>query len=70
MYQSGNNVNDVILRLQLSAEAETLFRSFNGNQMKRNTGKCHLIMSTNNFSEIHVGRSLKLKQIIMNVSRY
>ena len=37
MYQAGNNVNDVILRLQLSAEAETLFCSFNGNQMKGNT---------------------------------
>ena len=56
IYQSANNVDDVINDLQLSAEK--LFRWFSDNQMKGNTGKCHLIMSTNNNPEIQVGDSL------------
>ena len=45
IYQSGRNVDDVINDLQLSAE--NLFPWFSDNQMKGNTDKCHLIMSTN-----------------------
>ena len=56
IYQSANNVDDVINDLQLSAEK--LFRWFSDNQMKGNTDKCHLIMSTNNNPEIQVGDSL------------
>ena len=41
--------------MQLSAEAETFLNSFTNNQIKGHTGKCHLIMSTNNTSEIQVG---------------
>ena len=56
IYQSANNVDDVINDLRLSAEK--LFRWFSDNQMKGNTYKCHLIMSTNNNPEIQVGDSL------------
>ena len=56
IYQSANNVEDVINDMQLSAEK--LFRWFSDNQMKGNTDKCHLIMSRNNNPEIQVGDSL------------
>ena len=56
IYQSGRNVDNVINDLQLSAEK--LFRLFSDNQMKRNTDKCHLIMSTNNTPELKFGDSL------------
>ena len=56
IYQSGRNVDDVINNLQLSAEK--LFRWFSDNQMKGNTDKCHLIMSTSNTPELKVGDSL------------
>ena len=56
IYQSANNIDDVIKDLQLSAEK--LFRWFSDNQMEGNTDKCHLIMSTNNDPEIQVGESL------------
>ena len=56
IYQSGRNVDDVINNLQLSAEK--LFSWFSDNQMKGNTDKCHLIMSTSNTPELKVGDSL------------
>ena len=56
IYQSGRNVDDVINDLQLSAEK--LFHWFSDNQMKVNTDKCHLIISTNNTPELKVGDSL------------
>ena len=56
VYQSGRNVDDVINDLQLSAEK--LFRSFSDNQIKGNTDKSHLTMSTNNTPELKVGDSL------------
>ena len=40
------NVDDVTDDLQVSAEKP--FRWFTNNQMKENTDKCQLIMSTNN----------------------
>ena len=46
IYQSGRTVGDVINGLQVSAEK--LFQWFSDNQMKGNTDKYHLIMSTNN----------------------
>ena len=45
IYDSANSVDDVISSLQESAEK--LFQWFSDNQMKRNTDKCHLIISTN-----------------------
>ena len=56
VYQSGRNVDDVINDLQLSAK--NFFRWFSYNQMKGNTDKCHLIMSTNNTPELKIGDSL------------
>ena len=56
IYQSANNVDDLVNDLQLSAEK--LFRWFSGNQTKGNTDKCHLIMSINNNPEIQAGDSL------------
>ena len=56
IYQSGRNVDDVINNLQLSAEK--LFRWFSDDQMKGNTGRCYLIVSTNNTPELKVGDSL------------
>ena len=53
IYQSGRTVDDVINGLQVSAEK--LFQWFSDNQMKGNTDKCHLIMSINNATEIHIG---------------
>ena len=41
------------------------FSLFTHIQMKGNTDKCHVIMSTNNVSEIQVGESLESKQIIV-----
>ena len=55
IYQSGRTVDDVINGLQVSAEK--LFQWFSDNQMKGNTDKCHLIMSTNNATELQIGDS-------------
>ena len=54
--KSSRNVDDVINGLQLSAEK--LFCWFSVNQMKGNTDKCHLIISTNNTSEFKAKGSL------------
>ena len=56
IYQSSRSVDDVINDLQLSVEK--LFRWFSDNQMKRNSDKCHLVMSTNNTPELKVVDSL------------
>ena len=56
IYDSGNNIDDVISSLQESAEK--LFRWFSHNQMKGNTDKCRLIVSTDEPIEIRVGVSL------------
>ena len=55
IYQSGGNVDDVINGLKVSAEK--LFKWFSDNQMKGNTDKCHLIMSTKNAPELQIGDS-------------
>ena len=56
IYQLGRNVDNVINDLQLSAKK--LFRWFSDNQMKGNIDTCHLIMSTNNTTELKVRDSL------------
>ena len=56
IYQSGRNVDDVTNDLQVSAEKR--FYWFSDYQMKGNTDKCHLIMSTNNTPELKVRDSL------------
>ena len=55
IYQSGKTVDDVINGLQVSAEK--LFKWFSDNQMKGNTDKCHLIMSTEDAPELQIGNS-------------
>ena len=44
IYVSGNSINEVISSLQ--EPAEKVFRWLSHNQMKGNTDKCHLIVST------------------------
>ena len=56
IYDSGNSIDDVISSLQESAE--NLFQWFSHNQMKGNTDKCHLTVSTDEPIEIRVGESL------------
>ena len=56
IYDSGNSVDEVISSLQESAEI--LFQWFSHNQMKGNTDKYHLIVSTNEPIEIRVGEYL------------
>ena len=56
LYDSGNSIDEVISSLQESAEK--LFQWFSHNQMKGNTDKCHLIVSTDKPIEIQVGESL------------
>ena len=56
IYDSGNNINEVISSLKESAEK--LFQWFSHNQMKGNTDKCHLTVSTDEPIEIRVGESL------------
>ena len=50
IYDSGNSIDEVISSLQVSAEK--LFQWFSNNQMKGNTEKCHLIVSTDEPIEI------------------
>ena len=56
IYDSGNSINEVISSLQESAKK--LLQWFSHNQMKENTDKCHLIVSTDETIEIPVGESL------------
>ena len=56
IYDSGSSSDNVILSLQESAEK--LFQWFPHDQMKGNTDKCHLIVSTDQPIEIRVGESL------------
>ena len=56
IYQSGNNIDDAINGLQVSAEKRFLWST--DNQMKGKTGKCYFIVCTNNSQEIQVRESL------------
>ena len=56
IYDSGNSLDEVISSLQ--ELAEKLFQCFSHNQMRENTDKCHLIVSTDESIEIQVGESL------------
>ena len=51
-----NSTDEVISSLQKSAEK--LFQWFSRNEMKGNTDKCYLVVSTNEPIEIRVGESL------------
>ena len=57
IHQSGRTVDDDVIN-DLQFSAEKLFHWFSDNQMKGNTDKLHLIMSTNNRPELKIGDSL------------
>ena len=56
LYDASNNIEDVISSLLKSSEK--LFKWFFNNLMQGNSGKCHLILSTNEPAKIHIGESL------------
>ena len=51
-YVVGNNIEDVIIKLQNASL--TLFQWFYDNQIKANSDKCHFICSTDNKATIIV----------------
>ena len=53
IYNAGDNVDEVIFSLQKSSKK--LFKWFADNKMKANEGKCHLIISANELTEIQIG---------------
>ena len=53
IYDAGDNIDEVIFSLQESSKK--LFKWFADNQMKANEDKCHLIVSTNELTEIEIG---------------
>ena len=55
IYDIGDSINDVIASLEGSSEK--LFQWFSDNQFKGNTDKCHLIVSSDDPTEIQVGES-------------
>ena len=56
LYDSCNTIEEVILSLQISSKK--LSQWLSDNQMKGNTEKCHLIMSTNEPVDFQLGSSL------------
>ena len=50
---AGDDIDEVIFSLQESSKK--LFKWFADNQMKTNEDKCHLIVSTNELTEIQIG---------------
>ena len=52
IYDVGESIDEVILSLQESSK--NLFKWFADNQMKPNDDKCHLIVSTNELTEIQI----------------
>ena len=58
IYDAGDNIDEVIFSLQESSKK--LFKWFADNQMKANEDKCHLIVSTNEVTEIQIWDSEKL----------
>ena len=56
LYDAGNTIGDLISPLQESSKK--LFRWFSDNQMQRNSGKHHLILSTYEPAKVQIGESL------------
>ena len=56
LYDAGNTIDDVMSSLPESSKK--LFKWFSDNQMQGNSGKCHLILSTNEPVQIQIGESL------------
>ena len=53
IFDAGDNIDEVMFSLQESSKK--LFKWFADNQMKTNEDKCHLIVSTNELTEIQIG---------------
>ena len=53
IYDAGDTIDEAIFSLQESSIK--LFKWFADNQMKANENKCHLIVSTNELTEIQIG---------------
>ena len=53
IYDAGDSIDEVVFSLQESSKK--LFKWFTDNQMKTNENKCHLIVSTNELTEIQIG---------------
>ena len=53
IYDAGDNIDGVIFSLQ--EPSKKLFNWYADNQMKANEDKCHLIVSTNELTEIQTG---------------
>ena len=56
IYKEHDNTDDLITSLQNAATK--LFKWFSDNQMRGNTDKCHLLLSKDESSEIHIGDSI------------
>ena len=56
IYKEHENIDELITSLQNAAAK--LFKWFSDNQMKGNTDKCHLLLSKDESSEIHIGDSI------------
>ena len=53
IYDAGDSIDEIIYSLQESSKK--LFKWFADNQIKTNEDKCHLIVSTNELTEIQIG---------------
>ena len=56
IYKEHENIDDLITSLQDAAAK--LFKWFSENQVTGNTDKCHLLLSKDESSEIHIGDSI------------
>ena len=56
IYKEHKHIDDLITSLQNAAAK--LFKWFSDNQMRANTDKCHLLLSKDESSEIHIGDSV------------
>ena len=54
IYTAGESLDDLILSLQESSKKKN-FKWLTYNQLKSNSGKCHLIVSTESVAEIEIG---------------
>ena len=60
IYKEHENIDDLIISLQDAAAK--LFKWFSHNQMKGSTDKCHLLLSKDESSEIHIGEDYMIKR--------
>ena len=66
IYDEGDNIYEVIFYLQESSKKP--FKWFAVNQLKTNQDKCHLIVSTNDFTDIQIGDFSIKKKKLLNVN--